>query len=346
MHLKFSLGICIAGLVLLASQCYSRAKTYYATEPWDGTDIHTLRGAIMAANQHGGNNIIILSKPNYEFSGFLGPIVPDELAVTNGNLTIYGFLLKKNHKSIDANSNVILVPSSLRNVFHVASGAHLTLYNLTVDKTPAYVFYAGSAIYNEGSVTIKHCIIRGNCGLTGSGIYNSGTLTMDNDMVCDNTCVNGDDYGAGIVGKGGGIYNVGKLNAKDCVISNNVSGFGQDGSSIYVGSGSAPTGQGGDAGNGGGIYNIGTMVLNRCSILSNSTGDGGNGFANLGGPFNGGAAGDGAGIYNLGNLFIKHCILAGNVCGRGGFGSAGVGVIDQNSANGGNGGSGGSGGGI
>ena len=236
------------------------AKTFVVTDTNDTTKITSLRGAIIAANNHGGNNTIILGQSSSDI--WAGPqswIYPltlsltvsnsaqngsavGELAITNGNLTIIGM-----------HSRVTIDASNLDNrIFQIFPKAHLTLENLTLTggNTASYEpgGQSGGAIWNEGTLEMDNCVLIGNSagnafnavfgqptfnGGDGGAIYNTGELTMYRCIVTENTCGAGTTYpasGAGANGgNGGGIYNSGEMTLDTCIISNNFCGQGANG---------------------------------------------------------------------------------------------------------------------
>jgi predicted outer membrane repeat protein len=93
----------------------------------------------------------------------------------NGTVTIDG-----------GNDHISISGGNRYRLFQVASGAHLTLQNLTLEHgwytgSPIYL-YTGGAIYNEGSLNLINCSVRNNReSYRGGAIANSGgTLTARN----------------------------------------------------------------------------------------------------------------------------------------------------------------------
>jgi hypothetical protein len=259
MNKKTSLvkGVLIFGFIL-GLQLDTRAAIYVCKISTDGTNVRTLRGAIAAAARNRAeSDTIILVRDSYQVTA---QTIDDELAVTEGNLTIIG----------QGRPRVTISAAYLKHFFHVLPGAQLTLKNLTIvgGGESYYNGEAGGAVLNEGTLKLVNCDIRGGGAANGAGVYNSGSLTMHNSVVANNSCFS--QLGDG--GGGGGIYNAGTLTANNCVISNNFSGAGKDGYFPFDGRPiitiGYPSGLPGDAGgNGGGIYNGGTMILNNCYIL-------------------------------------------------------------------------------
>lgn len=172
-------------------------------------------------------------------------------------------------------------------IFRVFGKTNITLSGLTLTHA------VGSAILNNGGLTMNFCTLTGNKQAAGAGLYNTSVATLTNVTVSRNS-------GAGFAG--GGIYNytTGVLNLTDVTISNN------------------------DSNEGGGIYNAGHAVLNNTTIYGNS------GLLRAGGienyttgkisltnvtiVGNGATNNTGGGIYNFsgGGVDIANSIIAGN----------------------------------
>ena len=300
------------------------------------TGISTLREAIVAANQLGGNNMIILGRPANRNSN--GPMVyhltvsgadedrglTGDLNVTRGNLTIRG-----------VTANVTIDASALGDrIFQVSPHAGLTLDNVTLEggtaPTGVGIFAngeAGGAIYNGGTLTLESCVITNNVGGPGKnpegngfgteggdggGIYNSGSFSASYCIISGNFAGTGVNGAAG--GNGGGIRNDVKCNLDDCIIIVNQSGAaGTLNRNALVAGGS---------GNGAGVYNAGTMTLINCTVGGNicaqGTDDNFSGWSLFGGP--GGNGGSGGGIYNVGAMELNFSTVCNNSCGNGGDG--------------------------
>jgi hypothetical protein len=355
----------ISSLALLIASP-ARAHTYVVTDTNDTTAVTSLRGAIIAANQTGGDNTIILGEkprrhqPPQAWTFYLTIAGGDEdaaqtgdLDVTNGNLTVIG-----------AAPNVTIDASvSGDRVFQVFSNAGLMLEDLVIKggkgaggftllPTQFSNGESGGAVYNTGTLILKNCIITGNVGGAGNairegslvlgtpggdggGIYNSGFLVMEHCIITGNSA------GTGVLGTGGGggggIRNDGICNLSDCQIVNNRGGGG---------GGTWPViGAGGHGGNGGGIYNSGSLTMSKCNISSNICGPASDGastggsivFNPSGGP--GGAGGDGGGVYNVGDVSTEFCTFSTNAASNGGrgdpFGALSVGGGGGRGGNGG-----------
>jgi len=349
-------------VVLFLFELQAQARIYVITDTSDTTKVTSLRGAIIDANRHGGNNTIMLGQQRRRLTYRLTLSGADEdaartgdLDITRGNLTITGTGL-----------SVVIDATGLGDrVFQVSSNARLTLLNLTIKGGTAAGSEQGGAIFNSGTLSIQNCSIVGNLsgnggfsvigfglpGADGGGIYNEGFSRLDNCIISGNTAGAGagpDNFGLGANGgNGGGIYNSGSMVLNNCTISANSGGQGGVGSlpSGWISIG-APGGPGGDGGCGAGIYNAGEMELNFCTVNGNGGGDGGDGGNSGGSGGNAGAGGSGAGIFNAGTLSLNTSTISGNFCGIGGTGGSGYFSSYGGALGGGVGGDGGNGGGV
>jgi hypothetical protein len=352
---SFILPVFAVGIVILFS-LRAEGSIFVVTNPQDTTGIASLRGAIIHANQIGGNNIIILGElgknRQHEFVFPLTLSGADESASQTGDLDV----MQGNLTIMGMGSHVIIDATGLGDrVFQVFPNAHLTLSHLIIrggtapgnSDSPFSNGEAGGAIFNAGILHLKNCVITNNAGGGGNfpegngggtdggdggAFYNSGILTMNNCLVTGNSAGAGADGASG--GNGGGIKNDGVCTLTETVISGNHSGDGggPDGNAF---------GFGGSGGSGGGIFNSGTMVLNKCDISENAGGQGSGGgdpgIASIfspGGP--GGNGGGGAGIYNAGQMRLNFSSVYDNASGSGGnggsFGSGGNAGIGGNGA--------------
>jgi hypothetical protein len=331
----------------------AQGRTFVIKNTQDTVRDSSLRGAILAANKLGGNNLIILAKGTYQLTipgagedaGRTG-----DLDITRGRLTIVG---------VSAATVTITAASLGDRVFHILPGAQLTLGNVTITGGASADGHNGGGIFNAGKLSLNHCVVRSNYTTTGvgdfvggsgghgAGIYNTGWLMLNHCSVSENVTAGGgaggfgsNDLGStnrgpgGVGGSGAGICNVGTLELNRCTISRNWTGSGgMGGFSTGVGD----TGKaGGKGGNGSGIYNAGKLTVNTTTLNGNLTGAGGLGggryyfwvddlwvFYTGGGS--GGSGGDGAGIYNTGDLTLDTSTVSGNTNGAGGSGDGGVG---------------------
>lgn len=255
---------------------------------------------INAANLAGGSNTITLAagttfalaaannNVNSNTDGANGlPII-----AANDNLSIAG-----NGDTIERST---AKGTAAFRLFEVASGASLTLANLTVQGGLAdltvpggladYSSY-GAAILNQGTLALNAVSVQNNIARgVGGGIYSSGSLTLQGCTVQKNQAV-----------FGGGIYSSGSLMLQGCTVQNNRA----------LGGNGASTGNSGGDGLGGGLYvRGGTASLTNVRLYANTAtgGDGANGgkvfLCDIGGcgtfHVNGGNGGNGLG----GGMFV------------------------------------------
>lgn len=351
----FSFGL----LALLGFR--TEARVFIVTDSSDSTNITSLRGAIVAANQLGGQNTIRFGAPAGE----------GNTIATVYHLTIAGALedhaqtgdldIERGTLTIDGQRQDIVIDATGLGdrIFRVHAGARLFLAHLTLTggRAPHAAEATallnergtgnGGAIYNAGSLNVKQCVFtnnasgdgasysgipRNNPGDDGGAIYNANKAVLVNCTLTQNQGGTGNDGSEG--GQGGGIRNDGNCVLTLCNITGNSSGMG--GSTV-----GSFHGYGGSSGGGGGIYNLGTMLLNKCNVSGNHcpkaadgvTLEGENGSGSYGGY-----GGNGGGILNAGHLQIEASTISANRAGNGG--DSGGGIFGSE------GGAGGEGGGI
>ncbi len=313
---RLSVVIILFGLLTLVT-FRSEARVFVVTDTTDSTDITSLRGAVIAANQLGGHNTIILQGSNSPgknrattFHLTLSGALEDhaqtgDLDITKGTLTINGL-----------RQDIVIDATGLGDrIFRVHPGARLLLKNLTLTggHAPNAAFPGtvergrgdGGAIFNAGILNVQKCVFTNNT--SGDGVADGGLPLLSP----------ADD--------GGAIYNSSNAVLVNCTIAQNHGGTGTNGSL---------------GGNGGGIRNDGTCVLTLCKLTGNSSGMGGSAVGGFHGE--GGTSGSGGGIYNSGTMQLSKCVVSGNICPRGVDGVTPAGDNGSSSY----GGYGGSGGGI
>jgi hypothetical protein len=206
---------------------------------YTAASVSDLINDINAANAGGGSNTITLeAKTNFTLTAVDnttdgGNGLP--VIAANDNLTIAG-----NGDSLQRNSK-----SPAFRLFDVATGASLTLTNLTVQNGLASG--EGGGILNNGTLSVSGCTLSGNSADSGGGIGNAGTMTVQNSTLSGNSV--GFGFGGGIdneggyitisgstlshnsAGNGGGIFNAGNLDISGCTVSHNTAT--QDGGGIY-----------------------------------------------------------------------------------------------------------------
>jgi predicted outer membrane repeat protein len=131
-------------------------------------------------------------------------------------------------------------------LFDVATGASLTLTNLTIQNGLASG--AGGGILNNGTLSVSGCTLSGNSAGSGGGISNAGTMTVQNSTLSGNSAgvgggienergsitISGSTLSHNSAGIGGGIDNgfEAKLDIFGCTVSHNTAT--QDGGGIYL----------------------------------------------------------------------------------------------------------------
>ena len=247
----------------------------------------SLREAIQAANTDApvdgcpggcGDDLVIVPAGTYKIT------IPgrNENANATGDFDISSNLAIEGAGA----ATTIIDASGLDRIFEIR-GSTAEISNLTVVNGETFGGNAGG-IQNEGTLTVKDCIVSGNSGGDGGGIQNMFLLTVINTTVSDNVS----DFGGGIGNSGGEI-----LTLTNSTISNNIAEFG------------------------GGISNLGDKAtLINCTISGNFASDGGGGMDNSGilelvnCTFTENEAPLGSGIYNYGDqVTLDNTIVAGNL---------------------------------
>jgi hypothetical protein len=288
---------------------------------YSAATVSDLIADINAANKAGGSNTITLTAPTTspyvltaEDNSTDGPtglpvISGGGKSVAADNLTIVG-----NGDTIERGTAAGTPDFRL---FDVASGASLTLQNLTLQNGLAIGIPAaaeGGAVYNQGTLALSGVIVQHN-GAFGYGGVNSFSKGHPSG-------------GAGGDAFGGGIWSGGALTcANGTLIKNNTAQGGPGGNADPE----SVTGSGGNAGNaaGGGIWSSGALTCASGTLIENNTATGGSGgndtpigtSATRGGN---GGNGSGGGVYlGGGTANLTGVMLTGNQAqgGQGGNGS-------------------------
>jgi hypothetical protein len=292
-------------MMMLASQ--AQALTYTVINTNDSGE-GSLRQAILDANASSGVADTIDFAPSV--SGQTITLSSELPAVTDGaGLTIDG-------GSVD----ITLSGNNAVRVFVVASGAELTLNNLTVANGRADV---AGGILNAGTLEVNSSTISGNSANDNSGgIHNGATLTVNNSTISGNS--------AGTFS--GGIHNDGTLEVNSSTISGNSAGGTDNGGIGNTGtatvSNSTISGNSADRG-GGGIVSTGggaTLTVNNSTISGNSANNDSGGILNTEGTLevnnstiSGNSAGsNNGGIGNTGTLEVSNSTISGNSANNGG----------------------------
>ncbi len=234
-----------------------------------GNGVCTLRAAVQETNALITTDTIILPTGTYTLTI---PGTNEDLAAT-GDLDLTGEL------TLVGMDDSIVDADQLDRVFHILSGAKVTISDITA---------------RHGATS----------NTSGGGILNSGTTTILGSAITDNQTMTG--FGGGIVNTDAGV-----LTITDTIVDNNINLFGQYGGGIQnsgllrlVNSSiSTNNVNNGSIGTGGGIFNTGNLIVENSVFLENYSGFRGGGIANSGvftvnnSTFSDNS-GEGGGIYN------------------------------------------------
>ncbi|HZV06696.1 MAG TPA: Ig-like domain repeat protein [Gemmataceae bacterium] len=245
-------------------------------------------------------------------------------------ITAVGLTIEGNGSTLNAGLNSNLNAGSFGRLFDVASGASVTLVNMTLTGGLASGSTAqGGAVYDAGAnltmktVTVVDNVAKGNGQTTGGagnnaqggGLYISGgTVNLTNCIITANDvyAASGVAGGAGGNAQGGGIY------ATAATLT--LSGTGVNNSTVKAGNGGKGTskhvtgGVGGASGlgQGGGVFiQGGSLILTNAASVKNNTiesSSGGQGGAGKNGPGGAGGAGgeeDGGGVFASGTITVS-----------------------------------------
>jgi hypothetical protein len=259
----------------------------------------SLRSAIMATNDRGGDNTIMLSAGTYTLTiapvsggGDEGGHLNIGRGLTNNNVTING--ATDAFTVIDANG--------LDHAIDVGFFCSATLSHLTIQNGTGTF---GGDVGNSGRLTIDSSTITGGTATFGGGVFsNGGTLTITNSTLANNG-TSGTTWGGGLFAQGAAV-----TLTNDSLVNNS----GGIGAGLFMNGGTATITSSTIANNsattwGGGIYNqAATLTLTNDTIANNSATAGG-------------------GIYTFGfgaTITLTNCTIAGNSCT--GFNNEGGGI--------------------
>lgn len=194
-------------------------------------------------------------------------------------------------------------------VFFIEEGANTVIENVTIRHgKPSKADGHGGGIQNDGTLTLKGCVVTNNLADGGGGIVNYGALTLVDSTVSNNTAEGIAKPPAIHCGAGGGIKcGAGTLKLINSTISGNQAGTRDRGwgGGVHVGCGCTATfinstiSGNKSVGDSGGVRVRGTLQLFNCTIAKNI------------------AKGEGGGVLVLGLLDYTNTIIADN-SGKGG----------------------------
>ncbi len=157
-------------LLALALPAAARATVFVPTTTADTTNgscaaVCSLRDAITAANQHAGEDVILLHAGTYTLGGT--PPTTGSLEI-DGDLTLIG----------DGAASTIIDGGGVGGIFYVPGGATATIQGVTLrnGRSPG----AGGAIRNNGNLTLQRTVLTGNASVAGSaGAGFGGAILSD-----------------------------------------------------------------------------------------------------------------------------------------------------------------------
>jgi hypothetical protein len=242
----------------------------------------TLRQAILDANASPGTDAIVM---------FVSPPAP---IVLNSELLVTDCV---DIQGPGASAQAVSGNNSTR-VFHMSSGAAVSIYGLTIANGNAGANNGGGILNDHSTVSLESSVVANNAADSGGGIYNDGTINGGNSSASvslSNSTISGN----AVSNNGGGISNVATnfgatggtsvtLNIRNSTLSNNTAatgggidneagGPGANGSVFVTNS----TLSANSATNGGGINSFGSQGISFLTI-NNSTFSG-NTASSLGG---------------------------------------------------------------
>ncbi len=241
-------------------------------------DVTALKNALTTSNTDGRADVIILAtNGTYTLS-----------AIDNGANGLPVIVSDSNHSvTIEGHGATIQVPSASFRVLDIASGANVTIGDLTITGGAAFSSDAlstssGGGIRNSGTLTLSGCRLTSNQANFGGGIANSGTLIISECAFSNNGAFNnvgpsgggalsnqssltltGSFFDTNHATTGGAIQNIGSAGVTNCTFYNNFS----------TASGSLT---------GGAIDNKATLTAANCTFNGNTANLGAGGIYNEG----------------------------------------------------------------
>jgi len=286
---------------------------------------------IKAADKAGGANTITLTAPT------TSPYVLTAVDNTTNGANGLPQIVKKDNLTIIAGGDTIerstAAGTPAFRLFDVASGASLTLENVTVENGLAVGSGSsadGGAVYNVGNLTLIGATLQNNLA---SGTHGTDGLTFNSGKNNVPTTINGQ---AGGNAAGGGIWSSGSVTLEGGTILQNNEVFGGPGgaagASLATQGYIAGNGGAGGSGFGGGLYQAGGSVnVNGSALTDNEAGGGGGGggfqwyftgsWVNNGASAGVGGTAAGGGLFTAGGtLTVSSFTVDGNQARGGGGG--------------------------
>jgi Protein of unknown function (DUF1565) len=181
-----------------------------------------------------------------------------------------GFTIAKNVRLLGSGAELTTIGSAgsiadASPVMTVAAGTTTTIKGVTITGG-AWGVIRGSAIHNDGALTLEHSTVSGNTALGGGGvpIFTTGRLALNRSALSDN-----EGY------DGGGIWNEGGTLAvsRSTITDNRGDGTGYAGAIVNLGTATVAdsTISGNYGERGGSIRNEGTLTVTRSTLERNIT---------------------------------------------------------------------------
>jgi CSLREA domain-containing protein len=236
--------------LLIAAVCAStaHAAVYIPTKTADTNDGAcdpndcSLREAVVAANQHAGDDVILLRAGTYTLT--LPPAGNPAHLEIDDNLIILG----------DGATRSIIDGGNVDGIFYVFGNRSLEIRDVTLrnGRSPG----AGGAVRNDGELILLRSVLSGNSSVAGAaGAGLGGAILSAGDLVLTDSTISGNTA----VGSGGGLVVSGEAEIVNVTISGNRSQTDIGGGAYFLSSARATlknvTITGNSAGTrGGGVY--------------------------------------------------------------------------------------------
>ncbi|MBA2435984.1 MAG: right-handed parallel beta-helix repeat-containing protein [Chthoniobacterales bacterium] len=297
---RFGTALALAALLFILAASNAAAATFTVTNTND-SGAGSLRQAVVDSNAAAGSDTIVFNSlfdtpQTITLASVItiNPATGDSLTITGPGADLL---------TVSGNNAV--------RIFAVDSGDTATISGMTLTQgTTVGAGAAGSAIDNDGNLTVTSSTFSSNTAGWGGAIANGLSLTVAGCTFTDNTATSGSSTALG----GGAIYS--NATAATVSISN----------STFTGNDEI-----GGSGGGGAIRNRGgTMNISNSTFTSNTAVDGGGAVDNndvmtmdsctISGNTVSGTLEGGGGIENLGQLTLARSVVTGNSAARHGGG--------------------------
>ena len=213
----------VSGVALTLFATGPAAASSYQVDRFDDATVNAcildandcaLRGAIIKANAHPGDDIVRLRTGNYTLS-ISGP---DEDQCQTGDLDVRDTLLLEG----DGPDRTVIDAAGIDRVLHVvAAGARLVVRGVTITGGNAAASFGGGVYLPEGALRLENCVVSYNESHYGAAIYDEAANTTDGVQIVD-TWITGNTTSAGIASA---LYSDSLLLLERSTISGNSGGY-------------------------------------------------------------------------------------------------------------------------